>query len=833
MLRAMLRDLWGHRIRLMLTLLTIALGTGFVVTTWVAGDATATMLAGPPQRTDVDVIVDPADGGWLTVSDRDAVAAAAGGAIVSTIVRGYTAVAAHDGRFTTGWHERGGIGWRTTAALSLTAGRAPAGRYEVAVEKRTAAEGGLTVGARTFLRLDGERRHEAVVVGLFTFRPVGTEATPAAAFDEATAKTLLGERYDRIEVTAPAPQADPDALASAVSRALLDRRSQATAQTAEAATEDVQRMAERQAFKTRMSMLMLAAVSVLTSMYVIANTFTMLATGRIRQVALLRAVGAGRHQIRRAVLAEALVVGALGAAGGVAGGIAAAYFVVRGSALPSENVPFAVSPTAVLLGFATAITTTVTATLAVAWRASAVPPAGALRAGPVPVGKARHWRTATAAVLLAAGLVAVLGTASPDVSQAHTAVGLAGALAAWAGLLLFGPALATAVLRPLARIATRGPAEILTGLRNAVRDPRRTAGTAATMAIGLGLVCGMATFSATSTTALTSEIGNTVPAETVIVRATDMGATLAPDVVAVLRDVPGHTVVAPVRTGYGSIVSAEQQYPVRIAGLDPAAIGTVLRPMISAGKPDLANGVIVPDDDARTLGLQDGDHLQLRVGESVGSPVLTVSVVGVYEDNEALTGVLVSNATIAAALPDSYTSVYLQPVPARTAPSLRASVETALSGHPEASVTDGRELIGELTGATGDVLDALLLMLAVVIIIAILGVMNTLSLSITERRREIGVVRAIGASRSFVHRMIRWESLTVCLYGGLQGVVTGLSFGAVVQHLLLQRPLWQITVPWVQLTVILTGTIIVGLIAAAWPARRATRRGVLKELAME
>ena len=833
MLRAMLRDLWGHRTRLMLTLLTIAVGTGFVVTTWVAGDATATMLAGPPQRTDVDVIVDPADSQWLTASDRDTIAAAAHGASITTVVRGYTAVAGHDGRFTTGWHERGGIGWRTTTALTLTAGRAPMGRSEVAVEKRTAAEGGLTVGARTALRLDGGRQHEAIVVGLFTFRPVGTEATPAAAFDKATAKTLFGERYDRIEITALTARTDPKVLASAVSRALLDRHSQAMAQTASTATADVQRMAERQAFKAKMSMLTLAAVAVLASMFVIANTFTMLATGRIRHVALLRAVGAGRRQIRRAVLAEALIVGALGATLGVAGGIATAYLVVRGSALPSEEVPFTVSAVAVLLGFATAITMTVAASLTVAWRASAVPPVAALRAGPIPAGRGRHGRTAIGAVLLAAGFAAVLATASPDVSHTQTAVGLAGALTAWAGLLLLGPALAVTVLRPLARITTRGPAEIRAALRNAVRDPRRTAGTAATMAIGLGLVCGFATFGATSITALTGKVGDTVPAATVIVRATDLGGTLTPDVVAALRDVPGHTVVAPLRTGYGSAVSAEQEFPVRIAGLDPAAIGTVLRPAISAGRPDLAAGVIVPDEDARTLGLHSGDNLRLRIGESAGSPLLTLPVVGIYEDNEALTGILVSNATIASALPDSYASVYLQPTTATAAPTLRASVRTALSRHPEASVTDGQELVDELIGATGAALDALLLMLTVVIAIAILGVVNTLSLSVAERRREIGMVRAIGAPRNFVHRMIRWESLAVCLYGGLQGVVTGLSFGAVVQHLLLHRPLWHITVPWVQLAAALTGTVVVSLVAAAWPARRATRRSVLKEVAME
>ena len=807
MLRAMLRDLRAHRGRIAMTLVAIVLGVAFVVATWVVSDSTAASVSGAGTRDNVTVAVrSPDHGPVLTETDRTLVTGLSGVDSATGVLAGRAALVGSDGKVIPGHHDRAGTGWDDTGRFELLDGRAPS-RGEVALAEPSANRAGLRVGdtARILLADGGDVRSR--VVGIYDYRTLGVEFAPAVAFDPAT--TLVGDKFDRIEVVG----GDPAAVAAAFPDLRVDTGAALDAEARDDLVDSAQ--------STRESLLAFAAVALLVGMFVIANTFTMLVTQRVRQFALLRAVGAGRRQVRRAVLLEATVLGLVGATIGVALGVGLGLLAMWGFAPEGETVSYSVTPLAVGIGYLVGVGVTVVAAYGSARRAAAVAPVAALRTDAVVPKRNTVVRTIAGAVVLAAGVAIVVATAGADLSNGERVLGMAGGVVGWLGVLLLAPVLAAAFLRPVARLAQRGGPAVRLATRNAVRDPRRTAATSSALLVGLALVCAFATLGQTMVSLFGDSVRDRVPADVTVVRPAAGEGALSTDVLDRVAGAPGVDGVMADRYVRAAVGSSGL---TTVSAVEPEGFTSVLTPTVVEGSADLRRGVVVGTNEAAMQGVGLGDEVTLEFeGASVRQ-----RIVGLIETVEGQPLFYLDVARAPAWVREQVTAVY-----ARGDDTVRAGLDAAFADRPDVAVTDREGVIEAEMGEFQLILSVMYAMFGAAVVIAIFGVINTLALSVLERRREIGVLRAIGASRRLVRRAVRWESVVICGYGGVLGIVVGVLFGAVMQHAMLGQPLLAITVPYLEIGIALVGMVVVGVLAAVWPARRASRTDVLNAIATE
>ncbi|MFC7760463.1 ABC transporter permease [Catellatospora bangladeshensis] len=414
MLRAMLRDLRAHLGRVAMTLAAIVLGVAFVVATWVVSDSAAATVRGGAQRTDLAALAQARTGDAVIPAGTVArLGALPGVSRAEGVVEGYAALVGRDGKLgTTSWPATAGTDWDPSQRFDLVAGRGPQHAGEVALEQQAAEEAGLSVGDPARVLLGGDRSDTATVVGVFAYRPAGREFDPAVAYDADTATRLLRPEgapdgatsgsvpgFARVELFG----ADEQAVAAAARAELgagftVDPGAALRQEQADNAAEDGDII--------RKALLAFAAVALLAGVFVIANTFNMLVTQRTRQFALLRAVGARRGQVRRAVLAESVVLGLVGATLGVALGVGLGLLAMR--LLPvAGTVAYAVSPWAILLGYAVGLLVTVVSAYGSARRAARVSPMAALRTDAAVPRRSLVLRTALGLVAVAAGVALV------------------------------------------------------------------------------------------------------------------------------------------------------------------------------------------------------------------------------------------------------------------------------------------------------------------------------------------------------------------------------------------------------------------------------------------
>ena len=836
MLRAFLRDLAHHRARVAMTVIAVALGVAATVAAWVVADSVAATLADRAGRDNVAVDIQTTSGSAsaataLTTTDQRRLAALPGVRTATGVVVGRAGLVGRDGKLVTGGTlpSRAGTGWDRTGRFALTAGRAPTGPNEVALLDTAARRAGLSAGDTARITLAGGRSWRPTVVGLYDYHTLGVpsatdggaDAVPTAASAPEATPQLFGARYDRIELTAR-PGTDPVELARAARQVLAqtDAGGPRVITGAELAAAG-ERAARADATDLRETLLPFAAVALLVGMFIIANTFAMLVAQQTRQLALLRAVGARRRQVRRAVILEAAALGLVGGTVGAAGGIAAgpaAIAVLR----PDENIAYQVGPTGVLLGYAVALVVTVLAARAAARRAASTPPVAALRDDPTTTPTRRTAAPAPRSVLglllLVVGVAGVALTANPDSATAARVVAIGSALVGVLGMVVLMPPLAGAVLRGLAVLVERCGTATRLGVRNAARDPGRAARTAAAVTVGVGLVCAFATVSTSLAALIGSTVTDTVPAATTVVAPAVSGdkALTAADLAAV-RAVPGVTaafastdIIATVRYPGGST-------RLRTSTLAPEALGRVLTPRITAGHGDLRDGVLVSQNQADMLGLHPGGQLTLDFPDT--TPV-HVTVAGVYRATELQSAVYVNAAAVPAATRRAITDIYAtgtDPV------ALHRAIGATFRNRPDVLVTDRDGLVRAEVAEQRLAFVVMYAMFGIADLVAVVGIVNTLALSVIERRREIGVLRAVGASRRLVRAVIRRESLVLSLFGGSLGVVLGLLVGAVMQHAMLGQRLWDAAVPTGTVLAVAAAAAVVGVLAAAWPAYRASR----------
>lgn len=816
MLRAMVRDLRAHPERIAMTLVAIVLGVAFVVATWVLSDSTAASLSNRGGRSDVDVaVLGPEHGAALDADDLDRLAALPGVTRATGVLAGRASLVGADGKIVPGAHDRAGTGWDDTGRFALTAGRAPARSDEVALS----ATSGQAVGSRARIILADGREVRARVVGHFDYRTLGVETAPTVAFDPATASRLLGDAYGRIELRGTD-------LVNRVRAAVSDPA--VAVRTGADLAEEARAEADDAARSTRESLLAFAAVALLVGMFVIANTFAMLVTQRVRRFALLRAVGATRRQVRRAVLLEAAVLGFVGATIGVALGIGMGLLGMSAFVPDGEVVAHVVSPLGIVVGYAVGIGVTAVAAYGSARRAAAVPPVAALRADATPPRRAAVVRTTAGAVLLAGGVLTVVTVAGPDLGTTERIVAMGAGVAGWLGVLLLAPVFATAALRPLARVLGRrgGPVARL-ATRNAVRDPRRTAATSSALLVGLALVCAFATLGETMVSTMGAAVRNMVPATATILRPASGTVPLGTDVLDRARAFPGVTGVAADRYTLVQMSYADGRAATSVSATEPDGFTSVLTPKIVEGTADLRRGVVVDTNQAAMMGVGVGDVVGV---EFPGAPAVRQRIVGLLDTVEGQPLVYLDVARAPTWFHDRLTSVY---VTGADPTAVRRGLETEFRSRPDVVVTDREGVIATDTADFQLILAVMYAMFGAAIVIAVFGVVNTLALSVTERTREIGVLRAIGAPRGLVRRTVRWESVVICGYGGTLGIVVGVLFGAVMQHAMLGNPLLDVEVPTTVIATALAGMLAVGVLSALWPASRAARTEVLTAIRTE
>ncbi|MEV0704230.1 ABC transporter permease [Saccharopolyspora sp. NPDC050389] len=833
MLRTMLRDLLAHRARLAMTLFAIALGVAATVGSWVVSDSIAATLAAREIRHDVGVSVQsPGKEPMLAPADRDRLAAVPGVARAEGVIVGRAGIVGRDGKLVqTGTVlDRAGTNWSSDERFELVAGRPPTGPGQVALNTSDARTAGLAVGDSARILLSDGKVDDATVTALFGYRQLGPESTmdfngpsdavPVVAYDSATAASLLGDHFHRVELTG----ADPGAIADGARGLVPDDHHVTTGRTladalAEESTEDVQDL--------RMTMLPFAAVVLLVGMFVIANTFAVLVTQRTRQFALLRAVGARKRQVRTGIVVEAAALGVAGGTIGTLAGVAIGPLLLS-AMRPDGEVTFTVSPFAILLGYAVAVLVTVLAANGSARRAAAVPPVAALRLDAVVPRGVRRSRNflGFGCLFIAAGLITA--TADPSSSNAARIVALVGAVVGVIGVIVLAPLLAEVVLRPLTRIFARSGPAVRLGLRNVAGDPRRTAGTATAITIGLALVCSFATISSTFSELIASTTRANVPDRATVLQSAAGGeSALTPAELHKAAGLPGVTEVAGSRDVLIKLTYPGGETVRRISAIEPAALGTVLTPKLTAGSADLSRGVVVSQNQADMLGLRMNDEVTLQLDAKTS---VTQRVVGVYDATELGASIYLDVGRAPESLRKQITTLYVSgPDPAVA----RQSIEDAFRDRPDVTIGDRESMVKEGVDRQAFAFALMYAMFGVAIVIALFGVVNTLMLSVAERTREIGVFRAVGATRQLVRRTIRVESTVVSIFGALLGVLVGVPVGAVMQHAMFGQRLWDFTMPAAVIAVSLVAIAICAVLAAMWPARRAARTNVLAAIATE
>ncbi|MFI1936142.1 ABC transporter permease [Streptomyces purpureus] len=852
MLQTALRNVLAHKARLMMTVLAVCLGVAFISGSLVFADSTTAAYRAALSRNyaGIAVTVEPTYPPGAAAGERTSVlddalvaevAAVPGVTAARPAVDGSVTLAAKDGSPLRADSMMG----RLAAAhlpdadgqddrYPLTAGRYPRTGGEVALERGTAAAGSYALGDTVTLATDGPVRRMRLVGLVSTDDTRVTSGGTLAVFDKATAQKLFAApgRYTGIEVSA-APGTDELELARRIGALLPADRAEATTATAAANQQSVF-VDTRTSSYARLPMIF-AVVSLFIGSFLIVNTFTMLITRRAREIALLRAIGATRRQVVRSVLAEAALVGLVASLlGFVLGlGVATALPGMLGTANDSlPQGPLVIGPAPLLASLVVGVGVTVLAAWLPSRRAARIAPVEAMRTAEQPpsaVPSRLRGALGAAVLLLGAGLLVSLSDAK-DASDENLRTAMAGCGILVTGLIVLAPLMAGPVIRLIGRLTVRLGVVGALARDNALRDPRRTAATAAALMISTALVSGLAVIDHSSSRALDSQAAAGLSADYVV---STRDTTTAIDAAAVHRvaAIPGVTTASAVAESTLSTGAAAGQ----VSGVDPKTVGDVMRLRFTSGSAaGIGPGrIAVSSSFARENRVGTGGRIDASIGPGQGDRARPYTVVGIYEDNPTARDVLADRADVQrhSFLRDSVQRI-LVTTGDGAAGDLEKQLRAAVDHSPLLKVQSRGQLVQEQAGVAGELITMVFGLLAIGVIISALGMVNTLAMSVAERTREIGVLRAIGMDRSGIRRMIRVESLTVAAYGTLLGLACGL-FGAWKVSGLANGAIPQYTfaLPWGTLALVVVLSLAVGAAAAALPARRAAALGPLRAVA--
>jgi putative ABC transport system permease protein len=720
---------------------------------------------------------------------------------------------------------------------SYVEGRKPRTAKEASLDQSAAEEAGLGLGDKLKLA-SVERVASYEIVGLTKLGEASWGGASIAALILPEAQRITDKRgeFDQVLIAAD------EGVSEETMKKRVQRRVGDPSLLIETAKENAERNSDQiheDLGFLRIALLVFAFVALFVGAFLIFNTFSITVAQRVREFGMLRTLGASQGQVLGSVVVEALAIGVLGALLGLAGGYAIAVglnalFVALGIDLPTTAL--VTKTRTIVVSLAIGIGVTLISSFVPALRATRVPPIAALLALELPQSRRRGIVVAALAVLLGlAGLAMVLiglfgGAGGGD---AALLIG-GGAVAVLLGVSLFSPRL----VRPLASFAGR-PLELLRRLtgrlarENTQRNPARTAVTAAALMIGLAVVAFVTVFAAGIKSSIATAVDESFQGELVL-QNSDGFSPISPRAAGLARHVPGVELVSTLRTAQAKLLDGGGKE--RVSALDRDA-GAVIDVDWIEGGPEtlrtLGDGEVVVDKSlASGNDLEPGDEVGFltQIGKKP-----RLRVVGKYEDKaELLGGAIVTQRLMATAFDQRDDTIdFIKLAPGVAAGKVQAALIEAMDREfPVVEVRNQQELKENQEEQINQLLGLIYALLALAVIVSLFGIANTLALSIHERTRELGMLRAIGMSRRQVRTMIRYEAVITALIGALLGMVIGVIFAALISQPLEDEG-FALSYPIGQLIAMLVFAAFAGVLAAIPPARRASRLNVLESLQYE
>jgi putative ABC transport system permease protein len=848
--RTSVRNLLAHKFRLFATALAVTLGVAFMAGTLVLTDTI--------QKTFDELFQDVFAGTDAVVRAPAAFEASEGmgeqrgrvdASIVETVrgvdgveeaegqVMGYAQLIDKEGDAVgnpnTGAPVFGG-NWSEVDELNgwnLVAGTAPGADDEVVIDKASADTTDYVVGDTAEVLVKGGPQ-KVKIAGIAKF---GSADSPGGAsyvlFTQPAAQKLVAEpgKFDSVFVVAD------DGISESQ---MVDRLTPALPEGTEAVTGEEVTKENQDSIREGLSffstfMLIFAVIALLVGGFIIFNTFFITVAQRSREHALLRAIGASRRQVLLSVLLEALAIGVIASIVGLALGVLVAaglkaLLAAFGLDIPAGGIVFA--PSTIVISLIAGVGVTLVAAISPARKAGKIPPVAALRDVAVgSTGYGSKQRMIIGALILVAGAAALGYGLFGSPENALPLVGL-GVLLVFFGVTVLGRTIALPLSRfigwPLPR--ARGIRGQL-ARENAMRNPKRTASTASALMIGVGLVAFITIFAASTKASFSKTIDDAFTGDFVITSPAGFGAGgLDPGLAKKLNEIPEVDKAGAIRVGLAEIDGSSKD----LLGVSPETFDLVDVEPIAGSPADLTSGTIaIHEDVAKDKNLAVGDTVP-ALFKDTGLQQLRVAMI--YGENQPAGDWLLGTATYDENFDDVYDfQVFIKKAPSVDNATALAAIERVTDTYPGADVLDQTEYKENQLQFVDQILGLVYALLFLAILIALLGIGNTLALSVIERTRELGMMRAVGMSRSQLRSTIRWESVIIALQGAVLGLVVGVFFGWALVTALRDEGFNTLALPAGSLIVIMVLAALAGVIAAVWPARRAAKLDVLRAISGE
>jgi putative ABC transport system permease protein len=823
------RNLRAHKVRLLLTVISVVLGTAFVAGSFIFTDTLKgsfdKIFLSATQGIDAQVTPRHEYDAGVPVALAQKIRELPGVRAVQPEISAPAVLVNSAGKRVEPGGAPSQAGTWTDAADSLTApptflsGHAPVGPNEVVVNSGAAKKGAIHTGDHVRVVLPNAQVQQVTVSGIYRVK-TDTGGYIGVLFSEQRALQLLtdGSHFSALDVAAK-PGVSQHSVTAQIAGLLPSTLQAKTGDQVRA--DDTKGVSDALSFVNYI-LFAFGAIGLLVGTFIIYNTFSMLIAQRLRELALLRAIGASRRQIRRSVVLEAGIVGLIGSVLGLAGGVGLAYGLhalldALDLGLPSGGLVVGVRTIVVALVVGTAVT--VLSAYAPARRAATIPPVAAMREEfASPSAASLRRRTVIGATVGALGvLVTVAGALSSSAGSGAALVGL-GLVAACAGAMLLSPVLARWIIGPLGRLIGR-PAGAVGRLArtNAVRNPRRTAATAFALTLGLVLVSGIAVLGSSMKASVNSLFDTNVKADYILT--TSVAVQVPAGALAAAAQVPGVGSLTQLHD-LSAVIDGKHESGTGVDG----PLGAVFAIDLKHGRADVGgNHLMVSTTFAKDHHLAVGSRLTLS---RPGGASVAETVAGVYADNQLLGPYLASGEVYRTLTPrNEWAGIVglIKAAPGTNLAQLRTGLEQATSSYYVVKVQDRAQFKGSLAAQVNGLLGLLYGLLVLAIVIAILGIVNTLALSVVERRREIGMLRAVGMQRKQVRRTLYLESALIAVFGAVLGLGLGLVYGSLFTHALRDQGLKVLSVPVGQSVGFLVLAAVVGVLAALWPGIRAAR----------
>jgi len=843
-LKVSLRSLLSHKLRLVLTAVAIILGVTFVAGTLVLTDTIRSTFQGVLSNVDKGVAVVVKGPAPATAVGRLSGATLPLPESVLAKVKTVSGVADAVGvldrtgvAFLVNGQEVGsregarGLNWVTDPQLTqfqLTSGTAPQSSGDVVINAATATDAHLTVGQQVQVSFEASAAETFTISGIATWGGQTSIAGEGfALFTLPTAESFLeaNSTFDAIDVSAASGVTDlqlRDDVATTLSgsKVQVQTGAQASSQTEQNAVTEINEFIGA-------PLLVFAFIAVFVGSFLIANTFSILVAQRTQELALLRALGATRGQVFTEVITEAALTGVLASLAGFLLGILVADGLIH---IFSSSTKLSVQPDALITSLLVGTIITVIAAALPARRATRIAPVAALRESQPEIQDLPRTRIGFGLLLFLGGvawLLVILFTASAAAGPSLEALGLS-VLAIFLGTALLAPVL----VRPVATVLGwparfRGAPGRLAG-ENARRNPRRTALTAAALMIGLALVTAVAVITDSLEASINQAIDGTVKAQLVVLDEGSGG--FSPQVASTLRSDPRLADISEIR-GSDALVG---DISTGVTGLDTSNVGSIFSFSMTAGSAasiDTLNTTIVDSTEAATENVHVGSVVDVTFPNG---NMVEMTVGGIYTPDALISGYLVSLSTLNPQLSTVRDSdVAMNPAAGVSLSAADASLLNDLRTYPELSGLTKTQYKNLISAGLNTFLNLIYVLLGLAIIIAVVGIINTLALSVLERTRELGLLRAVGMTRGQTREMISWESVIIALISAVLGLAVGAGLGIAMVSALHNDGISQTAVPGNNLILYAVAAGLFGILASIFPAIRASHVDVLKAVTSE